>query len=138
VKHHLYFESLCFVVFLAHSYIDPEILPLILQMTRLLCTSDTAICSIGEYCHDLMVIDICGCRNITDVDMLAVTSGCPNLEEFHAHNCVCITDLTMISIGEKCQKMKTTYIDGCSVTKIGEAAVIRGCPLRVKLPGHGF
>jgi hypothetical protein len=107
-------------------------------MTRLLCILDIAICSLGENCQELMVIDICDCRNITDAGMLAVTSGCPNLEEFHAHDCVGLTDITMISFGEKCQKMKTVYIDGCSVTKLGEAAVIRGCPLRVKLPGHGF
>ncbi|CAN1276870.1 F-box/LRR-repeat protein 3 [Linum perenne] len=95
--------------------------------------TDDGLSHIGIYCSKLTELDLYRSAGIGDSGILAIASGCPDLEMINMSYCKDITDSSLISLS-KCLRLNTFESRGCSlITSLGLAAIAVGCRQLSKL-----
>lgn len=61
--------------------------------------------AIGRYCNEMQSLNLGWCDNVSDVGVMSLAYGCPDLRTLDLCGCVLITGIFMHP------KMKTTVID---------------------------
>ena len=86
--------------------------------------------AIGRNCSRLLVLRCNGSSRLKDKCIIAVTKGCPFLEELAIKQCQRITDLSLKHIGARCQQMKHIFLSSCrEISDIGIKYLTSGCPI---------
>ena len=76
----------------------------------------------------LMILDLQGCRQVTDVGVQAIGAGCPSLTSLDLTNCS-VTDVGVQAIGAGCPILTSINLTWCdNVTDVGLQAIGAVCP----------
>ncbi|XP_050209618.1 F-box/LRR-repeat protein 3 [Mercurialis annua] len=95
--------------------------------------SDKGLAHIGKQCTRLAELDLYRSAGVTDLGILAIASGCFDLEMIIMSYCTDITDNSLICLS-KCKRLNTFEIRGCPlISSLGLAAIAVGCKQIAKL-----
>ena len=98
--------------------------------------TDEGARALASGCHQLLSLDINGCRNITDEGITALASGLPQLQFLDIGYCDNITDEGIIAMADGLPQLQSLNIDDChNITDEGLIALARGCPQLQSLTG---
>jgi len=71
---------------------------------------------------------------ITDVGVIAVANGCPNLKSINFWSCEKITDASVCEVVKKCRHLQSLLLGACKrITDTSVIEIARGCPHLQKL-----
>ena len=75
----------------------------------------------------IQVLDLSGCRRVTDDGMVAVARACPQLQELNISSCHLITDDGFAAIGACCWQLRVLKACGCDrLTDMGLVGLVSG------------
>ncbi|XP_065853494.1 F-box/LRR-repeat protein 3 [Euphorbia lathyris] len=95
--------------------------------------NDDGLTPIGMNCRKLAELDLYRSSGVTDLGILAIASGCLDLETINMSYCKDVTDKSLISLS-KCARLNTIESRGCPlITSLGLAAIAVGCKQLYKL-----
>ena len=87
-----------------------------------------AMLSAAECCPGLRVLDLTGCRRVTDESIVAIGRACPRLEALHLRDCRLVSAGGVTAVASGCQHLKELNLHDCKrVTSDSIEAVARGC-----------
>jgi len=104
--------------------------PLLEQLYLHRCVRlEHAVLSAAEWFPGLRVLDLTGCRDITNESIAAVGRACPRLEVLCLLGCSLVGAGGVTAVAAGCQHLKQLDLQGCwHVTSDCIVAVARGCP----------
>jgi hypothetical protein len=73
--------------------------------------------SMWEGNKHLETIDLCGCKNITDIGVSALVHECCHLQTIKLQDCDKVTDITLIAVGLDCGELRS--IENRNITDVG-------------------
>ena len=94
---------------------------------------DAAVAAVVSTC--LSSLDLSGCK-ITDATVVAVASGCPQLESFDLQGCKMITTAAVVELASWCKKLASLNLRNSYCGEFSDATVVAlasGCPHLVSL-----
>ncbi|BFG40549.1 hypothetical protein CerSpe_268230 [Prunus speciosa] len=102
---------------------------LILRQDKKAQLEDDAVESIGNFCHDLQVLDLSKSFKLSDRSLYALAHGCPNLTKLNISGCTAFSDSALEYLASFCQKLKVLNLCGCEGTASDRAlqAIGRYC-----------
>ncbi|KAJ4460553.1 putative leucine Rich Repeat family protein [Paratrimastix pyriformis] len=87
-------------------------------------TDRTLVVLASHRAQTLRVLDVAGCKGLTDCGLEAVAAGLPGLKSLDVNGCPKVTDRSMNAILEACRALETLIVLGCrSVTDASMAGV---------------
>ncbi|ORY08625.1 RNI-like protein [Neocallimastix californiae] len=87
--------------------------------------TDTSVSELGKYCKNLEVIDIGGTL-ITDVAIISLAEGCPNLVMLQIDENGDLTNKSIAVIGASCKKLESIYLPD-QITDDGVIPIAQNC-----------
>ncbi|XP_052771100.1 F-box/LRR-repeat protein 7-like [Mya arenaria] len=90
--------------------------------------TDAGIERIAEHCHQLKVLNLRHCTEISDVAINAVASGCSWLEELYVSDCLSLTDMCLVNLVKNCTRLSVLDVSNCSqLTSKSVNAILTQC-----------
>lgn len=89
--------------------------------------SDSDLSALGSGCPDLQMMDSSTCSRITDAGVLNLVRGCPKLRSLLF--CHYISDVALIAIAQGCPLLETLRVKDCrNIGEAGMLAIAEKCP----------
>ncbi|XP_046363351.1 protein AMN1 homolog isoform X2 [Haliotis rufescens] len=104
------------------------------------------ITALSQYCHQLQVVYVRRCVNLTDDALIALSQNCPQLRDLNIGGCPNITDRTLTALGQYSHFLKSLnfsraneiHMDHCKhLTDESVEAITQFCPQINILIFHG-
>jgi F-box/leucine-rich repeat protein 2/20 len=104
--------------------------------------TDIGISRVTDECHALESLCLTSCKDVTDISILCIAQGCPNLKilmilmcgmvlaaPFNNPTSINITDLSIIDIAEKCPLLEAVDFGYCTnMTDASMIIIANMCP----------
>jgi len=85
------------------------------------CTSDTALAHLPRATR---VLDLCGCRAVSNQGLVRGLRACPQLQELLLRDCDLVDDVSLRVIAKTCHALRALSVSGCTkVTDRGVSAL---------------
>ncbi|XP_019053256.1 PREDICTED: F-box/LRR-repeat protein 3-like isoform X2 [Nelumbo nucifera] len=95
--------------------------------------TDEGLTNIGMFCPKLIELDLYRSTGITDIGIAAIARGCHQLKMINVAYCKDITDNSLRSLS-KCSRLNTLEIRGCPcISSVGLSAIAVGCKQLTRL-----
>ena len=99
--------------------------------------TDAALVALASGCAQLEGLVLCGCIHITDAGVAAVAKGCTKLEKLILEKCSKITDVAMTAVASECKNLTALDLSDCvKITDAGVEAVAKKCTMLASLELH--
>jgi len=87
--------------------------------------TDDSVSALGKYCKKLEVLDIGGTL-ITDITIMSIAEGCPNLVMLQIDENPDLTDKSIAFVGTSCKKLESIYLPD-QITDDGVIPIAQNC-----------
>ena len=68
---------------------------------------------IGSNLKTVREVGLFGCQGITDIGLIALADGCPNLKTIDLSDCLGITEAGLVELGQKCRRVQSINVSFC-------------------------
>lgn len=102
--------------------------------------TDTSCAALGEHCPKLRIINLAGCRFLTDAALQWLASGCGGaLEHLNLADDAQITDASTRFLGANCPQLHSIVLDNVTnISDVGLRLLATGCPKLRELRVRGL
>lgn len=84
--------------------------------------------ALGNGLPSLQVLDVSGCRKLTDTGLIVIAQSCSNLRGLHLCGCKLVTDELLLALSRNCPRLEELGLSGChNVTDSGLSTLVNGC-----------
>ncbi|CAM9288778.1 unnamed protein product, partial [Phaeothamnion confervicola] len=102
---------------------------------------DAELSALGRHCPQLRDLNVAHCPAVSDIGVRAVAAGCRGLERIELRRSLLpfkVTDVALLSLGEGCPELRDLGLGNCdAVTDVGVDWLTQGCPLLRRLDLSG-